>query len=35
MKVWHLGFIVLLLAAYFVGVKYPTTGNTLLSKVGL
>lgn len=34
-KAWHWGCILLLVAAYLVGVKYPSTGQTLLSKVGL
>lgn len=35
MKSWHLGLLLLLIAAYFVGVKYPSPGTQLLSKVGL
>jgi hypothetical protein len=35
MKSWHIGGIVLLLIAYLVGVKYPSFGQTALSKVGL
>jgi hypothetical protein len=35
MKSWHLGLIALLVVAYLVGVKYPSTGTMLLSKVGL
>ena len=35
MKGWHIGGIILLLIAYLVGVKYPSFGNSALSKVGL
>jgi hypothetical protein len=31
----HLVLIVLVLVAYFVGVKYPSFGQTALSKVGM
>jgi hypothetical protein len=27
--------VLLIVLAYFVGVKFPTTGQTLLSKVGM
>jgi hypothetical protein len=35
MKGWHLGGIVLLIIAYLIGVKYPSVGQSALSKVGL
>lgn len=35
MKSWHIGAIVLLLVAYFVGVKFPSFGNTILGKIGV
>lgn len=35
MKSWHLGMLVLLVVAYLVGVKYPSIGQSALSKVGL
>ena len=34
MKSWHWGIIVALLIGYLVGVKFPATGASLLSKVG-
>jgi hypothetical protein len=35
MKAWHLGIILLIVVAYLVGVKYPSVGTTVLSKVGM
>ena len=35
MQSWHWGLIVAIIVAYFIGVKFPSTGNTLLSKVGM
>jgi len=35
MKGWHIGIIVALLVAYLVGVKFPSTGQMVLGKVGL
>jgi hypothetical protein len=35
MKSWHIGFIVIILVAYLVGVKFPTYGQAALTKVGL
>lgn len=35
MKSWHWGVIVLVIIAYFVGVKWPSIGQTVLGKVGL
>lgn len=35
MKGWHIGLIVVILVAYLVGAKYPSTGTMLLGKVGL
>jgi hypothetical protein len=35
MKGWHFGAIALLIAAYLIGVKFPSFGQTALSKVGL
>lgn len=32
---WHLMLVVLIVVAYLVGTKYPSLGNTALSKVGL
>jgi hypothetical protein len=33
MKNWH--WILLLVAAYFVGVKWPSPGSSVLTKVGV
>lgn len=35
MKAWHIGLIVAILVAYFVGVKYPGVGTSVLGKIGL
>lgn len=35
MKSWHWGLIVAVVIAYLVGVKYPSTGQTVLSKIGM
>ena len=35
MKAWHLGLILVIVIAYLVGAKYPSTGTMLLGKVGL
>jgi hypothetical protein len=35
MKNWHWGIIIALLIGYFVGVKWPATGTSVLGKVGL
>ena len=35
MNGWHWGGIALLVLAYFIGVKWPSPGQTVLSKVGL
>ena len=35
MKTWHIGMVLLIVVAYFIGVKYPSTGQAALSKVGL
>jgi hypothetical protein len=35
MKAWHWGVVILIVVAYLAGVKYPSIGNTVLSKVGL
>lgn len=35
MKTWHWGVLVLLVLAYFVGVKWPSVGTSLLGKVGM
>lgn len=35
MKTWHLGLVLALVVAYLVGVKFPSVGAGLLSKVGL
>ena len=34
MKSWHWGIIVALLIGYLVGVKFPSTGASLLGKIG-
>ena len=34
-KGWHIGLIVALVIAYFVGVKFPSIGQAALGKVGL
>jgi len=35
MKAWHWGLILVVVIAYLVGAKYPSTGTMLLGKVGL
>jgi hypothetical protein len=35
MKSWHIGMILVLVAAYLIGAKYPQLGTSALSKVGL
>jgi len=36
MKSWHWGtIIIVLIIGYLVGVKFPSTGASLLSKVGM
>jgi hypothetical protein len=35
MKSWHIGLIVAVIIGYLVGVKFPATGQSLLSKVGM
>lgn len=35
MQTWHWGLIVALIAAYLIGVKFPSPGQTVLGKVGL
>lgn len=35
MKGWHWGLIVGLIVAYFIGVKFPGPGTSLLTKVGV
>lgn len=35
MKAWHVGLIIALIVAYFVGVKFPSVGTSLLGKVGM
>lgn len=35
MQNWHWGLIIALIAAYLVGVKFPSIGQSALSKVGL
>jgi hypothetical protein len=34
-KGWHIGIIVLIIVTYLVGVKFPSLGQGVLSKVGL
>ena len=35
MKAMHWGLLLLIVIAYFVGVKYPSAGTAVLGKVGL
>ena len=35
MKGWHIGLIVAVIIGYLVGIKFPATGQSLLSKVGM
>ena len=35
MKAWHWGLLLLIVIAYLVGAKYPSTGTALLAKVGM
>jgi hypothetical protein len=35
MRAWHWGFILAVILAYFVGVKFPATGTAVLGKVGM
>ena len=35
MKAWHVGLIIALIVAYFVGVKFPSVVTSLLGKVGM
>lgn len=35
MQGWHWGLIIGLLIAYLIGVKFPSPGQQLLSKIGM
>lgn len=35
MKGWHIGIIVAVLIGYFVGVMFPSVGNTVKAKLGV
>lgn len=35
MKGWHIATVIILVAVYLVGVKFPAPGAAVLSKVGL